>query len=153
MAFDVTRRTWLLTYINRWQQQYLCKFMQITVMFHLAHCFILPSSSLLKFARYMLSTFYPGPRKCVGQGLAKMELFLFASNFLQHHSFRIPEGEPVPSTEGNHTGITLQPKPFHVVLQPRITKFWQTFCCWQIKTVGNEKVLQWHQNIFIFDWL
>lgn len=45
---------------------------------------------------------------CLGDGLARMELFLFFSNLL--HMFRIesPADQPLPSLKGN-AGVTLTP--------------------------------------------
>lgn len=58
-----------------------------------------------------------GRRVCLGETLARMELFLFFSSLM--HTFDLkPEGALLPSLRGN-TGITISPDPFKVCLLPR----------------------------------
>uniref|UniRef100_A0A3Q0T0X6 Steroid 21-hydroxylase n=1 Tax=Amphilophus citrinellus TaxID=61819 RepID=A0A3Q0T0X6_AMPCI len=62
--------------------------------------------------------FGAGPRVCVGESLARLELFLFLSSLLQRMSFRQPHGAPLPNLQGR-LGVVLQPLPFKVVVIPR----------------------------------
>ncbi|XP_002740620.1 cytochrome P450 2U1-like [Saccoglossus kowalevskii] len=57
--------------------------------------------------------FGTGRRICLGEQLAKMELFLFFSALLQQFKFTIPEGGPTPSLKAR-VGITLTPHPFNI---------------------------------------
>ncbi|KAI8510828.1 cytochrome P450 2 sub U member 1 [Branchiostoma belcheri] len=59
-----------------------------------------------------------GRRACLGEQLAKMELFLFFSTLLQSFTFRTPEGAPPPTTDGVF-GSTLTPHPFELCAIPR----------------------------------
>ncbi|XP_047442835.1 steroid 17-alpha-hydroxylase/17,20 lyase [Mugil cephalus] len=71
--------------------------------------------------RVMPSCFLPfgaGPRVCVGESLARLELFLFLSSLLQRMSFRRPNGAPLPNLQGQ-LGVVLQPLPYKVVVVPR----------------------------------
>ncbi|XP_013855193.1 cytochrome P450 17A2 [Austrofundulus limnaeus] len=71
--------------------------------------------------RVMPSCFLPfgaGPRVCVGESLARLELFLFLSSLLQRMSFKLPEGVSPPNLQGR-LGVVLQPLPYTVVVTPR----------------------------------
>lgn len=59
-----------------------------------------------------------GRRVCMGEQLAKMELFLMVTNLLQAYKFRLPEGKPRPTLSGRF-GLTLAPCPFTVCMTPR----------------------------------
>lgn len=62
--------------------------------------------------------FGAGPRVCVGESLARLELFLFLSSLLQQMSFRLPDGAPPPDLQGR-LGVVLQPLPYEVVVTRR----------------------------------
>ncbi|XP_039995838.1 steroid 17-alpha-hydroxylase/17,20 lyase [Xiphias gladius] len=66
---------------------------------------IIPSSSYLPFGA--------GVRVCLGEALAKMELFLFLSWILQRYTLSIPPGHSLPSLEGKF-GVVLQPAKYKV---------------------------------------
>ncbi|XP_054609326.1 steroid 17-alpha-hydroxylase/17,20 lyase isoform X4 [Dunckerocampus dactyliophorus] len=62
--------------------------------------------------------FGAGPRICVGESLARLELFLFLSSILQRMSFMLPDGASPPNLQGR-LGVVLQPLPYKVVVRPR----------------------------------
>ncbi|XP_068113631.1 steroid 17-alpha-hydroxylase/17,20 lyase [Hyperolius riggenbachi] len=69
-----------------------------------------PSQSYLPFGA--------GIRVCLGEALAKMEIFLFLSWILQRFTLEVPAGNPLPDLEGKF-GVVLQVKPFKVIAKLR----------------------------------
>ncbi|XP_035671783.1 cytochrome P450 2U1-like [Branchiostoma floridae] len=63
--------------------------------------------------------FSTGRRNCLGEQLAKMELFLLFSTILQHFALKLPEGAPTPSTEGTFKSLSMGPAPFQLCAVPR----------------------------------
>lgn len=62
-----------------------------------------------------------GRRMCLGDVLARMELFLFFASFMHSFNITLPEGQPLPSLKGN-VGATITPETFKVCLTPRPLK-------------------------------
>uniref|UniRef100_A0A8C8VEN0 Steroid 17-alpha-hydroxylase/17,20 lyase n=1 Tax=Pelusios castaneus TaxID=367368 RepID=A0A8C8VEN0_9SAUR len=73
-----------------------------------------PSPSYLPFGA--------GIRVCLGEILAKMELFLFLAWILQRFTLEPPAGQPLPEPDGNF-GVVLQVPPFTV--KARLRDAWQ----------------------------
>ncbi|XP_062286423.1 steroid 17-alpha-hydroxylase/17,20 lyase [Scomber scombrus] len=71
---------------------------------------VIPSPSYLPFGA--------GIRVCLGEALAKMELFLFLSWILQRFTLSIPPGNSLPSLEGKF-GVVFQPVKYKVNATPR----------------------------------
>lgn len=59
-----------------------------------------------------------GKRRCMGETLAKANLFLFISALLQNFTFSVPPGRDPPSLNFN-PGITPGPKPFKALFRLR----------------------------------
>ncbi|KAK6627540.1 hypothetical protein RUM44_010018 [Polyplax serrata] len=70
-------------------------------------------SSFLTFVFLFL-----GKHRCMGEILAKANIFLFTTSLLQNFTFTVPEGEPVPSTEGID-GVTASPNPYNALVTLR----------------------------------
>ncbi|XP_006823373.1 cytochrome P450 2U1-like [Saccoglossus kowalevskii] len=64
--------------------------------------------------------FSAGRRVCMGEQLAKHELFLYFSAMMHQFKFTLPVGTKKPCTEGV-LGITLVPKQYDVVIKERHT--------------------------------
>lgn len=59
-----------------------------------------------------------GRRRCLGDVLARMELFLFYASIMHTFTIELPENEPLPSLKGI-IGVTISPQAFRVKLIPR----------------------------------
>ncbi|KAK3100584.1 hypothetical protein FSP39_022179 [Pinctada imbricata] len=57
-------------------------------------------------------TFGIGPRICMGESLARMELFLFALSMIQRFKFLPADGDVLPSIFEYNLGLTREPLPF-----------------------------------------
>ena len=55
---------------------------------------------------------------CLGDILAKMEVFLFLATIVQKYELRIPHNEKAPSMNGS-VAASIVPKPFRVCLVRR----------------------------------
>ncbi|XP_034032994.1 cytochrome P450 2F2-like [Thalassophryne amazonica] len=64
--------------------------------------------------------FSAGPRMCLGEGLARMELFLFIVSLLRKFKFIWPEDAGQPDYIPVY-GVTLTPKPYRMKVQFRTT--------------------------------
>lgn len=73
-----------------------------------------PSVSYLPFSS--------GVRVCLGEALAKMELFLFLAWILQRFTLEVPAGQPLPGLQGKF-GVVLQPQRFKV--NARLRNGWE----------------------------
>lgn len=62
--------------------------------------------------------FSAGRRACVGEQLARMELFLFFTVLLQKLTFVLPEDQPRPREDG-HFALTNSPHPYMLQALPR----------------------------------
>ena len=59
-----------------------------------------------------------GRRSCLGESLARMELFLYVTSLLQRFKFQSPVSDPSPKTDG-HLGMTYSPFPFRIEVTKR----------------------------------
>lgn len=65
--------------------------------------------------------FYPfgvGKHRCLGETLARANLFLFITTLLQNFSFLVPEGSPLPS-EKLIDGATPGVRKYFALVKPR----------------------------------
>ena len=68
----------------------------------------------------MLANVLSGRRSCLGESLAKMEMFLFFSAIVQNFKISAPLGEDLSlETVDGVFGMTHTPKPFRVLVTQR----------------------------------
>ncbi len=73
---------------------------------------------------YLLSLefYFSGKRKCMGEMMAKSQLFLLLSHMLQKFTFRFSENLPKPSMETpceTSEHFVLEPPPFKIIAEIR----------------------------------
>ncbi|XP_065776171.1 steroid 17-alpha-hydroxylase/17,20 lyase-like [Muntiacus reevesi] len=106
---DVVVNLWALHHNEKeWHQPNL--FMPERFLDRTGTQLISPSLSYLPFGA--------GARSCVGEMLARQELFLFMSRLLQRFNLEIPDDGKLPCLEGN-SSLVLQIKPFKVKIEVR----------------------------------
>lgn len=80
--------------------------------------FLDKEGNFLKKEKYI--PFSAGHRACLGEQLARTELFIFFSNLLQQFTLQLPEGVKTVSLD-YIMGSTLQPLPYQICALPRWT--------------------------------
>ncbi|XP_051016041.1 cytochrome P450 2D3-like [Acomys russatus] len=83
--------------------------------FHPEH-FLDAQGHFVKHEAFM--PFSAGRRICLGEPLARMELFLFFTCLLQRFSFSVPDGQPRPSDQGIFA-LPVFPKPYQLCVAVR----------------------------------
>ncbi|XP_070267335.1 cytochrome P450 2D14-like isoform X2 [Myotis yumanensis] len=83
--------------------------------FHPEH-FLDAQGCFVKQAAFM--PFSAGRRSCLGEPLARMELFLFFTCLLQRFSFSVPAGQPRPRDHGIYSFL-VTPPPYQLCAVPR----------------------------------
>ena len=63
--------------------------------------------------------FSAGRRNCLGERLARAELFLFISNIFRNLHIRLPQGHSLSAEIEVNQGMTRCPKPFQIRFVPR----------------------------------
>ncbi|KAA8590516.1 hypothetical protein FQN60_014450 [Etheostoma spectabile] len=79
----------------------------------------IPRGEFVKPEAFM--PFSAGPRMCLGEGLARMELFLIMVTLLRKFKFIWPEDAGEPDYTPVY-GVTLTPKPYRMEIQLRATQ-------------------------------
>lgn len=79
--------------------------------------FINPKTGAFVRDPWMIN-FGMGKRVCLGEPLARNNMFIFLGRILQEFQISLPAHSPVPSTEPL-PGFTTAPKPFQVIMSSR----------------------------------
>ncbi len=60
-----------------------------------------------------------GKRVCMGESLARAELFLFTAILIKNVIIKKPENNPIPDPQNDIAGFTRSPQPFYIKIQRR----------------------------------
>lgn len=60
---------------------------------------------------------FTGRRRCLGEVLAKTNLFMFIAKLVQNFEIKIPPGVQLPDV--HQEGVTISPSPFSALFIPR----------------------------------
>ncbi|KAM4696362.1 cytochrome P450 2A3-like [Rhinophrynus dorsalis] len=63
--------------------------------------------------------FAPGKRNCIGESLARMEIFIFLTTILQNFNLRSPLLHEDIDTSAIVSGLVKFPKPYELIVEPR----------------------------------
>ncbi|KAM4696355.1 cytochrome P450 2A11-like [Rhinophrynus dorsalis] len=63
--------------------------------------------------------FAPGKRNCIGESLARMEIFIFLTTILQNFNLRSPLLPEDIDTSAIVSGLEKFPKPYELIVEPR----------------------------------
>ncbi|XP_053243437.1 cytochrome P450 2J2-like [Podarcis raffonei] len=77
------------------------------------------------FVRDAFIPFSIGKRLCLGENLARMEIFLFFTNLLQAFTLRLPDGVREINTNAVRGGLAVQPYPYMICAVPRKATAWK----------------------------
>jgi len=80
----------------------------------------LDDEKTLKKTDTIMMPFSLGKRICMGEGLARMELFLIIASVFQRYSVTFVEDEPKPALTADATGFTARPVMYNVCLKSRM---------------------------------
>uniref|UniRef100_A0A673JS04 Cytochrome P450 2G1-like n=1 Tax=Sinocyclocheilus rhinocerous TaxID=307959 RepID=A0A673JS04_9TELE len=72
-----------------------------------------------EFGSFILSCIFAGKRSCVGESLARMELFLFIVSLLQKFSFSSPKGPDGVDTSPELSSFGNMPRFYDLIASPR----------------------------------
>lgn len=67
--------------------------------------------------KYIYTCIFIGRRRCLGEILAKTNLFMFITKLIQNFEIRVPQGAQLPDKPQD--GITISPSPFPAIFVPR----------------------------------
>jgi len=70
------------------------------------------------YNKIKLCIFFLGKHRCMGQTLARSNIFLFSACLLQNFDFSVPDGQEPPSTLGVD-GVTPSPGEFNAYVSLR----------------------------------
>jgi len=99
-------------FINHWAFHYDEREWKETTAFK-PERFLDSSGSFVHGMNISFLPFGAGRRVCVGEAMAKLELFLFISHILYRYELKIEAGKAAPDLEGV-LGVVLGPKPYEI---------------------------------------
>nr|XP_056705311.1 cytochrome P450 2C29-like [Euleptes europaea] len=70
------------------------------------------------FAREAYLPFSAGPRVCLGERIARTELFIFFTNIMRSFKIQLPEGVKHANTDPIYGGLVLLPRPYKICAVP-----------------------------------
>jgi len=80
--------------------------------------YLVRTTHFIHFSTCKICFMSTGKHRCMGETLAKSNVFLFTASLLQNFNFSVPPGSLPPTTDAVD-GVTPSPKPFQALVTPR----------------------------------
>lgn len=115
---------------------------------YISHIFLLYNHKQFFFHHAALCFWlylFSGKRACVGESLARMELFIFLVSLLQHFTFSCTGGPDSINLVPEYSSFANLPRTYEIIATPR----WNTDSLPSLEALSHSPVPLYNKNIYI----